>query len=155
MIDILIWFGILALVIWCLARAPKPPRPVSITFSVIGGILCAFGVCTLLFNYSSTWGWTADYDLLTLAILALIAGITLLVVGGVLRKPKDGLNTGSIQANNDNNSTSMQNNSENNLHSAAKELGEWKELLDKGVITQEDFDLKKRELLNIGQKPHG
>ena len=97
---------------------------VSISLSIIGVLFSVFGVCTILFNYSDTWGWTADYDILFLAIGALIAGVILLVVGGALRKPKDGLNTDSIHANNGNNSVSMQNNPGNNAQSAAKELGE-------------------------------
>ena len=91
------------------------------------------------------WGW---------GFLGII-GVFVCIAKPDMNSQSYGQNTGSIRANIDNNSVSMQNNHRNNVQSAAKELGEWKELLDKGVITQEDFDLKKRELLNIGQKPHG
>ena len=40
-------------------------------------------------------------------------------------------------------------NSEKNNVSAADEIKKYKELLDMGAITQEEFDAKKKELLNI------
>lgn len=36
-----------------------------------------------------------------------------------------------------------------NVHSVADELLKWKGLLDQGVITQEEFDAKKKELLGL------
>ena len=40
-------------------------------------------------------------------------------------------------------------NSKNNVTSTADEIKKYKELLDMGAITQEEFDLKKKELLNL------
>ncbi|NMC57004.1 MAG: SHOCT domain-containing protein [Eubacteriaceae bacterium] len=37
----------------------------------------------------------------------------------------------------------------NNQYSAAEEIRKFKELLDEGIITQEEFDEKKKQLLNI------
>ena len=36
-----------------------------------------------------------------------------------------------------------------NDESAADELLKWKKLLDSGVITREEFDLKKKQLLGL------
>ena len=46
---------------------------------------------------------------------------------------------------------SDQNSNENNSYSSdpAEELKRYKQLLDDGIITQEDYDIKKKELLNI------
>ena len=38
---------------------------------------------------------------------------------------------------------------QNNIPSVADELLKFKQLLDAGVITQEEFDKKKKELLNL------
>ncbi|MBR4346629.1 MAG: SHOCT domain-containing protein [Oscillospiraceae bacterium] len=123
----------------------KISKSVCIAMSIIGGVLSVFGVVTIFFNYNDALGWTADYDTLYLAMSAMVVGVILVIVGAVLRKSAD--NSASV--------TSKQDPPQNITLSAAKELGEWKELLDKGIITQEDFDLKKRELLSIGQKPRG
>lgn len=41
------------------------------------------------------------------------------------------------------------NNNNNRIESNAEEIGKYKELLDNGIITQEEFEIKKKQLLGL------
>lgn len=45
--------------------------------------------------------------------------------------------------------TNQKEKSENNTSNPYEEVKQLKELLDMGIITQEEFDLKKKELLKL------
>ena len=47
------------------------------------------------------------------------------------------------------NDTNQSNRTEIHLHSAADEILKFKVLLDQGIITQEEFNAKKNELLGL------
>ena len=40
-------------------------------------------------------------------------------------------------------------NSNNNLDDSSEELSKYKKMLDDGIITQEDYDAKKKEILGL------
>lgn len=91
--------------------------------------------------WDSGWGPSA-YDEYSVAfgfVLILALQITMVLIGFISNSRIK--QNGIIE---DEKSRYIQNNISN-----ADELGKYKELLDKGVITQEEFDAKKRQLLGL------
>ena len=94
--------------------------------------------CFLVGMWAQNWGRSfGSYFVLSLFLSPIVGAIVLAVKGEVV--------DGEVVETKDKITSTIS----NVTHSGADEIKKYKELLDSGVITEEEFEKKKKQILNI------
>ena len=142
----------------------------SVVFYILGGILVVIGLvikfswrkCELTVTTKKVYGTAAFNERVDLPLdsipavkTSIFSGIAVTTASGAIKfallENRDQIHNviSKLLIERQNKSISPTTNKQENPQSNADELKKFKELLDMGVITQEEFDAKKKQLLGL------